>query len=286
MAGQFKGKRLCEAAPMFDEPRPILRSMPSGHLLLLEPGGYMQKSPLPMGDGHSERSQFFEAEKPRQWTQTDQDETDAETKRRIMKDLVNSWMDRLQLISVITTFFAATEAQLLGFATPDVGEHTSLIQHAATTILAGALVVHLFAAILSFLAAFFLIRYRLKEAKRAEDVIESGPPQPTPHTSPFATPPQPPAKLQTQSTNAPAGIWSTSPHLEQVGPFSRSKPPTSLLEHCHSLCMWLAAVGFVLALAGVLCYSWSRLPRSASILSSVCMGVCIVLGIGAVFIQF
>lgn len=34
-------------------------------------------------------------------TQEDQDETDAEARKKAMKELVQSWMDRLQLISVI-----------------------------------------------------------------------------------------------------------------------------------------------------------------------------------------
>ena len=34
-------------------------------------------------------------------TQTDQDVTDAEARKNVMKDLMKSWMDRLQLISVI-----------------------------------------------------------------------------------------------------------------------------------------------------------------------------------------
>ena len=34
-------------------------------------------------------------------TQEDQDETDADARKKAMKELVQSWMDRLQLISVI-----------------------------------------------------------------------------------------------------------------------------------------------------------------------------------------
>lgn len=36
-------------------------------------------------------------------TQKDQDEEDDDTRKRAMKDLVQSWMDRLQLISVIVS---------------------------------------------------------------------------------------------------------------------------------------------------------------------------------------
>lgn len=183
-----------------------------------------------------------------------------------MKELCHSWMDRLQLISVVTTFFAATEAQLLGFIAPDDHDEGPLVQQAANAILAGALIIHLCAAIISFLAAFFLVRYRLREAKREELKVELG-------VSPLDG---------SRSSDPP--VWSANPHLEQVGPFRRGTPPTHLLEHCHGLCMWLAAIGFALALTGVLCYSWARLPRSASIFASICMAVCWVLGIGSVLV--
>ncbi|CCM05210.1 uncharacterized protein FIBRA_07420 [Fibroporia radiculosa] len=281
-AREFKGKPfLRETRTMMEEPHQMLRRTASGNVMALDPGVVVRRNLRTASDGYLEDRKDWDAGHARRWTQTDQDETDAATKRRIIKDLVNSWMDRLQLISVITTFFAATEAQLLGFAVPDEGV-TTRIQEAATAILAGALVVHLFAAILSFLAAFFLVRYRIEEAKHEEDVIESS------HAPPCVADPEADAKAhqRSDSRSSSVHIWSTNPHLEQVGPFRRGKPPTALLEHCHSLCMWLATVGFVLALAGVLCYTWSRLPHSASIFASACMGVCIVLGICAVCVQF
>jgi len=38
-------------------------------------------------------------------TQEEQDAMDEKARKRAMKNLVNSWQERLQLISVITTFF-------------------------------------------------------------------------------------------------------------------------------------------------------------------------------------
>lgn len=99
------------------------------------------------------------------------------------------------------------------------------------------------------------MRYRLQEATKQEIKIETG---------------------LTPTSSSPAfktGILSTNPHLEEMGPFRRGGPPTRLLEHLHTLCMWLALVGFVLALAGALCYAWARLSRSAGIFASVCMAV-------------
>lgn len=204
-------------------------------------------------------------------------------------------MDRLQLISVVvrikaahylirvmltkcrqTTFFAAIEAQLLGTTTPDPDnkDSDSRIDQAANAALAGAMVVHVFAAIVSFFAAFFLIRYKLSMAKREERKVELG------HIHPHEDLQNRGVTIETSSNSS---VWSSNPHLEQVGPFRRGQPPTHLLDHCHSLCMWLSAVGFVLAMVGVMCFVWSRLSKSASIFASVCVGVCLVSGVGAIF---
>ncbi|KAF9243176.1 hypothetical protein BU15DRAFT_72368 [Melanogaster broomeanus] len=59
-------------------------------------------------------------------------------RKRAMKNLVNSWQERLQLISVINNALKASNAALLG-----------------------ALIMHVY-------AAFLLIRYKLKEATREE----------------------------------------------------------------------------------------------------------------------
>ncbi|TFK85343.1 hypothetical protein K466DRAFT_588169 [Polyporus arcularius HHB13444] len=222
----------------------------------------------------------------RKWTQEDQDETDEKARRKAMNELVASWMDRLQLISVITTFFAAMESQLLGTTAPDPGDQTgeSAASQLANATLTGALVVHVFAAILSFLAAFFLIRYKLTVAKREERKVESGLAGSATNAHPGAgseTADANASRTTTASSNQP--IWSSNPHLEQVGPFRRGQPPTHLLDHLHSVCMWLSIVGFVLALAGVLCFAWSRLALSGGVFASACMAVCLVTGVTAVF---
>lgn len=79
--------------------------------------------------------------------------------------------------------------------------------------------------------------------------------------------PRPPTNVGTPST------WTMNPHIERAGPFHGGSP-TRLLEYCHTLCIWFSLVGFILALVGGLCYSWARLPQSASIVASVCLAVC------------
>jgi hypothetical protein len=115
-------------------------------------------------------------------------------------------------------------------------------------------------AIISFLAAFFLVRYEVKEAKDEELKVEG-----------YEVP---------QSPLSIVHIYTRDPHLEAVGRFRR-KPPTHLLSRCHSLCITLSAVGFVLAIAGIVCYAWARFPTGVSVFSTACVGVCLVAGVVA-----
>ena len=73
-------------------------------------------------------------------------------------------------------------------------------------------------------------------------------------------------------------IWSTNPHLVQVGPF-QGKPSIELLSRCHALCVFLAFLGFLLAVMGLLSFAWDRLPLSIGISASVAMGFCLIAGV-------
>ncbi|KAF5348700.1 hypothetical protein D9758_006758 [Tetrapyrgos nigripes] len=249
------------------------------------------------GDGYRPEAP---AKKP---TQHEQDEADDKARRRAMNDLVQSWMDRLQLISLITTFLASVEAGMLQVTKSD-DENVSGLEQATNASLLSALVLHLYASFISFFAAFFLIRYKVKEAKREEAKVESST-NGNSSTSGSGPPPQSkgsilidmaakhvtgsPETLSPKSTvtstetskegkvevganseaqqNAqvhppqlpPPAIWSADPHLQLVraGPFQR-QPPIALLSRCHSLCLLFATLGFLLALAGIMLYSWTQ----------------------------
>ncbi len=189
------------------------------------------------------------------------------------------------------------ESQLLGTTAPDPDNlaNEAVVSQIANATLTGALVVHVFAAILSFLAAFFLIRFKLTVAKREERKVESGlangasnidingSSSTTETGTGVAAASASGYVSRTPTTSTGPPIWSSNPHLEQVGPFRRGQPPTHLLDHCHSLCMWLSVAGFVQALVGVICFSWSKLSLSAGVFASVCMAVCLVTGVAAVF---
>jgi len=194
-------------------------------------------------------------------TQEQQNREDEKAKRKALKDLTQSWMDRLQLISLITTFFASVEAGMLQITTPGQGATSTAWEKATNAGFLGALVIHVWAAIISFLAAFFLVRYNLKEAKEEELEVE-GVQSPSEHSS------------RSNSFRLPLKhIWTTSPHLEQVGPFQR-KPPTHLLSRCHSLCIFLSILGFAMALMGILCFGWAQQPTPVSVVATACMAFC------------
>ncbi|KAI0691911.1 hypothetical protein BC835DRAFT_94807 [Cytidiella melzeri] len=224
----------------------------------------------------------------RRWTQADQSRVDSEKKKKAMKELVTSWQDRLQLISIITTFFAGMEAQLLGIVTPDPEDLTHLrrITQVSLVALSSALFVHTFAAILSFIAAFFLVRFRVHEAQHEEVKAELGVDsrKPTSQCASAAVNKDGDGTATSDYVlaNGGGGIYSTNPHLEQVGPFRAHEPPILLLDHCHLLCMFLSMMGFVLAVLGIMCYVWARLPVSSRIVTSTIAGFCIALGVAAI----
>ncbi|KAJ7270027.1 hypothetical protein B0H12DRAFT_1004441, partial [Mycena haematopus] len=193
--------------------------------------------------------------------QAAQDQEDEKAKRQAKKDLVQSWLDRLQLISVITTFFASTEAGMLQVTSPGTDEDGG--SQVANAAFLAALVLHIWAAIISFMGAFFLVRYNLKEAKEEEREVGLAPGPTSSSLSPFQLRrPRTEDSLTDYLRLQP--VWTTNPHLEQVGPFHKS-PPTHLLSRCHSLCILLTFVGFGLALLGILAYAWVQNPISVGI---------------------
>ncbi|KAJ7686537.1 hypothetical protein B0H17DRAFT_1071896, partial [Mycena rosella] len=182
-----------------------------------------------------------------------QNKADDKARKQAAKDLTQSWMDRLQLISVIVT-------------TPAGGDtSSSAASQVINAAFLGALVLHVWAAIISFLGAFFLVRYNLKEAK--EEQKQAGPDNGSGSGS---------GKENgsgsgydgAQHPLARSAVWTTNPHLEQVGPFQR-KPPTHLLGRVHNLCILLTFVGFALALLGILAFAWAGNPISVGVVTSV-----------------
>jgi len=232
----------------------------------------------------------------RRLTQDDQDRADLAKEQEATQNLVETWLQRLQLISVIATFFASTESGLLGKVLPTPDEVLSTAGQIANVSFMCALVVHAFAAVISFLGAFFLVQYKLLVAEHDEDEAKqemgmvdsptsiSGDPEksvsPTSvHASGMRTDRGRASGRVRVNPGFPENqtIWSTNPRLVQVGPFNQV-PPTELLARCNSLCVFLTFLGFLFAIMGLISFAWDRLPQSIGISASVAMGFCLITG--------
>ncbi|KAG1846374.1 hypothetical protein C8R48DRAFT_733303 [Suillus tomentosus] len=222
---------------------------------------------------------------PRKRTQKEQDKEDEEARRRSMRNLVNSWQERLQLISVITTFFASIEAGMLVPVNTDPNAAKALpgLLKAANAGFLGALIMHVY-------AAFLLIRYKLKEASNEELFAEgrakgfqitASPVNGAFHVEDKGMPEDtdtkyvPRALPRMGSTPAEPPIFARDPHLEQVG-FWNLTISSHLLSRVHALCILFAGIGFVLAIMGILTYAWALQPNEVSIFVTVCFGAAVL----------
>lgn len=193
---------------------------------------------------------------------------------------------------------------MVGVVTSEVANQSKL-ERASNAAFLGALVLHMSAgtshtfiptslthssltAITSFLAAFFLVNYRVHEARKEEVQAEGQAFVETPlnvlevvgdptlqRPGVFKRIPKP--RMEPTDGQADTPIWSSNPHLIQVGPFGQ--PPTNVLGRCHSLSVFLATVGFVLGVTGIACFAWSRQSLSTSIFTTTCIGITAMLGV-------
>lgn len=53
------------------------------------------------------------------------------------------------------------------------------------------------------------------------------------------------------------------------------------LSRAHTVCAIMSSLGFVLALLGILTYSWTAVPTALGIFASACMGACAIAGVVA-----
>ncbi|KAF9784114.1 hypothetical protein BJ322DRAFT_1125639 [Thelephora terrestris] len=203
-----------------------------------------------------------------QWTQDDQDHFDEEARHQARENLIQSWKDRLSAISLITTFFVATEAQLLSATASSTG-HPSALGDAANAGLTGALVIHSFAAIVSFLAAFFLISHTLREAK-LELKLDFNETDFERTESIHDTPNGHPRHVRERS------VTKHDTRIIHYCRFNSSLPPVRLLERCNQLCMMFTAAGFTLEIMGILCYAWNQMGVAVSSFASGITLVCLV----------
>ncbi|KZV66438.1 hypothetical protein PENSPDRAFT_689004 [Peniophora sp. CONT] len=97
-----------------------------------------------------------------------------DTRSRARTQIVSIWSDRLQLASVLATFFTSIDSLLFSLS---VNQHNKTnAGELMTSAFSGALVFHAAAAILSYIGAFVLIQFKLTSARNAPTVTQSAPP--------------------------------------------------------------------------------------------------------------
>ncbi|KZT61413.1 hypothetical protein CALCODRAFT_479913 [Calocera cornea HHB12733] len=240
---------------------------------------------------------------------TSQQETEA--MRQAVLALVNVWLSRLSLLSGITTFFAGIDGQLLSYAYPSAATdgRTDTGYKIAVTSLAGAMILHWMAAIISYIACFALYRYELIDARNEERTSGllafrapapgSGKPFPANLSTPqlgssiFSAPLQLDAAYISVSRLHPYTFRTTRPTTTfPTSPFPGTSNPTLTLPITHGIprlpmdlrsvndaCVGLTVVGFGLALLGILAYMWTFLPVYVSGFASACLAVGVAVGL-------
>ncbi|KJA28822.1 hypothetical protein HYPSUDRAFT_50992 [Hypholoma sublateritium FD-334 SS-4] len=227
---------------------------------------------------------------------------------RAIRRLLESWMERLQLISVLTIFFASTEATLISITTPPQGQaaNMTMLALAANAGLTGGLVLHILAALISFLGGFFLVRYKIKwarterqsMAKKRESSHSRGSsqnytyvvspvemePTVTEHGENLSVPSPPPGlhRRLRRATRAFTGTYLTwnEAYLE---PSQIHRVPTRLLGRFHFMCVVLTLLGFIASVIGIVCDAYDRLPPIIGSVALIVMSITFLIVIGIFF---
>lgn len=174
--------------------------------------------------------------------------------------LVAAWMQRLQVLTLITTFLASIDGELFMLtSTPQMSLGSQEFVYACFT---GALIFHVCAAILGYVACFALIRYQIGDVT----------PSDTKNTERMRIT-IPPFDAVSTLLQVPSGLQVRS---------RTSSPPLDLLTRCYFTTLALGSVGFILALLGIAGYAWVILQQVIGIFTVVCLGVSIVASMWAV----
>ncbi|KAG2050241.1 hypothetical protein BDR06DRAFT_998722 [Suillus hirtellus] len=196
--------------------------------------------------------------------------------------LVAVWMQRLQTLTLITTFLASIDGDL--FVLTSTSSQTTLdAQEFVDACFTGALVFHVCAAILGYVASFALIQYQIGDVA----------PSDTKNTEV--------GEFSNPGLHQPEIVHGTQRMLITIPPFDavngllqmplnlgiqiRSRtsiPPLDLLTRCYFTTLALGSVGFILVLLGIAGYAWVILRQVVGIFTVVCLGVSIVASVWAV----
>ncbi|TBU42563.1 hypothetical protein BD309DRAFT_991590 [Dichomitus squalens] len=257
--------------------------------------------------------------------------------------VVQLWEDRLQKQGVVTTFFISIDSLLFsltsGTRSTDLHawSHRDLVINAS---LGGAIIFHVCASIVAYVASFILIKYQLNDAEKKEHQSFNSPtrsrsastsryvPQFTekPQTDRERTRRKHSSHTHRPSASGGSTLRPSSPvemiadfpmevftdlrglvSIDRAYPFwflcccfgARTKPGdhertrgdpeamvdrvtdrlkgmVDVLSRAHTVCTGMATVGFLLAVLGILTYSWTAVPLVLGIFASACLGVCAV----------
>lgn len=204
--------------------------------------------------------------------------TDATTTAGEHSTMVAAWMQRLQTLTLITTFLASIDGELftLTSTSSPVTLTTSIgSEELVYACFSGALVFHVCSSILGYVASFALVRYEIVEAEppsvtEREKLSGAGESIHGKQLLLRAIPPlyavqsllQIPSRLRLQSRT--------------------STPPLDLLTRCYFTTLALSGAGFILALLGIATYAWFGLQRVVGIFTMACLGVSLLSCVWAV----
>ncbi|KAI6115921.1 hypothetical protein F5141DRAFT_1212520 [Pisolithus sp. B1] len=202
-------------------------------------------------------------------------------------ELLIAWMDRLQTLTVVTTFLVSVDSQMFSLTTENnLSRDTSpASQQLVYACLSGASVFHLCAVITAYIASFALIRYRIVDASAADVQHGVGSRKISPWgTRILGTEPSPKKIVleRIHPRECVMGLFRDPKSNRNTGISSSSfPPPLSLLKRCYYTTLCQTAVGFILALTGILSYSWAGLSVQVGGFSTVCLGIGVGTGLWA-----
>ncbi|KAG0693948.1 hypothetical protein DFH29DRAFT_1006764 [Suillus ampliporus] len=210
---------------------------------------------------------------------TQKDTKSATTTTEEHTTLVAAWMQRIQVLTLITTFLASIDGELFSLTTSQsqVTVNASLkSQEAVYACFTGALIFHVCAAMLGYLASFALIRYEIVDATPSGTKKPSDPGlhhHEFSHGKQLALRPILPFHIMKTLLQMPKGL-----HVQS----RTSAPPLDLLTRCYFTTLALSGAGFILALLGIATYAWFGLQRVVGIFTTACIGVSFVATMWAV----
>ncbi|TBU31086.1 hypothetical protein BD311DRAFT_717279 [Dichomitus squalens] len=244
--------------------------------------------------------------------------TTGDATKQALLSVVQVWLDRLQAMAVIVNFiFVSIDSIVYSFPSrpPDFSTWSS-VDLLVSASLGGAIILHVCASILAYIASFVLIRYRLSDAEEQEQSTER------PYTASdgqHRTHPTRAQSISAATTLAPALAPEWNEYIDLRSLISVHKVPlrqyilcgmvsrkrrvknemealttpddavvrlrsmVTVLIRCHTAIAAMTQLGFILALLGILAYFWTGLPRMLGIWATVLLGGCLF-AMGAVMV--